>query len=63
MLGFEAQRYLASQLDQADLYGYLEDDLVIHDPQFFQKLRWFQSLMGRRMFFLPQRVELPRNTH
>ena len=34
MLGFEAQ-LLASQLEQGyDLYGYLEDDLVIQDPQF-----------------------------
>ena len=30
MLGFEAQDYLASQLQEGyDLYGYLEDDLVI----------------------------------
>ncbi len=64
MLGFEAQRYLASQLDQGyDLYGYLEDDLVIHDPQFFQKLSWFQSLMGPEDVLLPQRVELPREPH
>ncbi|QNJ01766.1 calcium-binding protein [Synechococcus sp. PROS-U-1] len=64
MLGFEAQRYLASQLDQGyDFYGYLEDDLVIHDLQFFQKLRWFQSLMGPEDVLLPQRVELSREPH
>lgn len=64
MLGFEAQRYLASQLDQDyDLYGYLEDDLVIQDPQFFQKLSWFQSLMGPEDILLPQRVELPGGPH
>ena len=64
MLGFEAQRYLASQLDQGyDLYGYLEDDLVIQDPQFFQKLSWFQSLMGPEDVLLPQRVELAGQPH
>ena len=64
MLGFEAQRYLASLLDEGyDLYGYLEDDLVIHDPQFFQKLTWFQSMMGSEDLLLPQRVEMPREPH
>ena len=41
-LGFEAQRFLASRLDQIyDLYGYFEDDLIIHDPWFFRKLIGF----------------------
>ena len=35
-LGFEAQRVLAENLDEKyDLYVYLEDDLLIHDPLFF----------------------------
>lgn len=64
MLGFEAQNYLASQLDQDfDLYGYLEDDLLIHDPLFFHKVDWFRGLMGEDALLLPQRVELAAAPH
>lgn len=64
LLGFEAQRHLASQLDQGyDLYGYFEDDLVILDPQFFHKIQWFQGLMGPGSLLLPQRVELHEGPH
>ena len=63
-LGFEAQRYLASQLhEKYDFYCYLEDDLVINDPLFFQKLNWFLNLIGPRHVLLPQRVEIPRHAH
>lgn len=59
MLGFEVQRYLASQLDAGyDFYAYFEDDLVIQDPFFFHKLDWFQALMGPEVVLLPQRLEL-----
>jgi hypothetical protein len=58
LLGFEAQRVLAAALDGAyDCYGYLEDDLLIHDPCFFQKISWFTELMGSSSLLLPQRVE------
>ena len=31
-------------LDQSyDLYGYFEDDLIIHDPWFFRKIDWFRD--------------------
>ncbi len=61
MLGFEAQRYLADQVDaDYDLFGYFEDDLVIHDPLFFRKLHWFTQLLGPDTLLLPQRVELAR---
>lgn len=63
-LGFEAQRFLASRLeDQFDLYGYLEDDLVIHDPCFFQKLRWFQSVCSSDYLLLPHRMEMVPHPH
>jgi hypothetical protein len=59
LLGFEAQRYLASQLDaNYDLYAYFEDDLLIQDPLFFQKINGFQALMGSDVVLLPQRLEL-----
>jgi len=64
LLGFEAQRFLASQLEAGyDLYAYFEDDLVILDPLFFHKILWFQGLMGPDAVLLPQRVELHDSPH
>jgi hypothetical protein len=64
MLGFEAQRVLAEARDQHyDLYGYLEDDLLIHDPCFFQKIQWFRELMGDDSVLLPQRFEFSPFPH
>jgi hypothetical protein len=64
LLGFEAQRFLADQLDQDyDFYVYVEDDLIIHDPLFFHKIAWFQGLMGSTALLLPQRVELHDGPH
>lgn len=58
-LGFEAQRVLAEGLAEGyDLYGYLEDDLLIHDPLFFHKIFWFQQHMGSDAVLLPHRMEL-----
>lgn len=58
-LGFEAQRILAENLDKNfDLYGYLEDDLIIHDPLFFHKIFWFQQHIGADALLLPHRMEL-----
>lgn len=58
LLGFEAHRYLADHLDEDyDLFGYFEDDLVIQDPFFFQKVHWFTQMMGADTVLLPQRVE------
>lgn len=63
-LGFEAQRFLASRLEAGfDLYGYLEDDLVIHDPWFFQKIDWFARAFGPERLLLPHRVELVNQPH
>ena len=60
-LGFEAQRFLASRLDQSyDLYAYFEDDLIIHDPWFFRKIDWFRNHVGDDCLLLPHRVEFVR---
>ena len=57
-LGFEAQRFLASRLEQSyDLYGYFEDDLIVHDPWFFRKIDWFRDHVGDECLLLPHRVE------
>ena len=57
-LGFEAHRFLASCLDDSyDLYGYFEDDLIIHDPWFFRKIDWFRLHAGDDCLLLPHRIE------
>jgi len=40
-LGFETHKVIRSHAGQYDYYGYLEDDIVIHDPHFFRKLDYF----------------------
>lgn len=61
-LGFEAQKQLASKLSSDyDIYGYLEDDLLIHDPYFFHKINWFENQLGSECLLLPHRMELWRN--
>ena len=41
----------------ADLLMYLEDDLVIHDPAFFDKQRWFLEETKHRFSLMPHRYE------
>ena len=63
-LGFEAQRFLASRLDQEyDLYAYFEDDLIILDPWFFRKIDWFRSQAGDDCVVFPHRIELAPEPH
>ena len=57
-LGFEAQSFLATQLDKGyHLYCYLEDDLIINDPLFFHKIVWFNQELGDQKLVLPHRYE------
>lgn len=57
LLGFECQDLLRSALGQYDLFGYLEDDLLIHDPWFFAKLTWFTAQAGETCLLQPNRYE------
>ncbi len=58
MLGFEAQDHLASRLqDNYDLYAYFEDDLIVNDPLFFYKIKYFADHVGNNSIILPQRFE------
>ena len=60
-LGFEAQKLLVSRLDHGyDLYGYMEDDLLVTDPFFFRKIDWFRRQLNDRAVLLPHRYELHR---
>ena len=58
-LGFECHRLLKEMRGQYDYYAYFEDDLVIHDAQFFDKLSLFNNAAKNPIcLFQPQRYEL-----
>ena len=57
-IGFACQQILQAHLGKYDLYCYLEDDLLISDPQFLQKLLWFNSQFGDETTLLPHRYEI-----
>lgn len=58
LLGYECQAVLCDALGHYDFYGYLEDDLILHDPGFFQKLSWFNRHTPMESLLLPNRFEL-----
>ena len=58
LLGFECQAVLRACLDKYDYFCYLEDDLVLHDPWFFNKLNWFQHHGGNGNLLQPNRYEV-----
>ncbi len=60
LLGFECHALLRDALGRFDYYCYLEDDLVLHDAWFFQKLSWFARWRGDEFVLQPNRYEQPR---
>lgn len=52
-----ASRRLLEQADDYDFIGYLEDDLIIEDPQFFSKLKALHGAMPDQYTFIPHRCE------
>lgn len=40
-LGFECHKILKENLGKYDYYCFMEDDLIINDPLFFEKIKWF----------------------
>ncbi len=54
---FIASRRLLEQADNYDLIGYMEDDLVIEDPEFFEKLLYIINYSSGNYVFLPHRCE------
>ncbi|HKI35793.1 MAG TPA: hypothetical protein VKA46_28315 [Gemmataceae bacterium] len=61
LLGFACHDVLRDRLGQYDYYGYLEDDLVLHDPAFFVKLAWFNAAAGDDKLLQPNRFEAGLN--
>jgi hypothetical protein len=58
-LGFECHRVLRDRMSEGyDYFCYLEDDLVIRDPWFFEKLRWFTDRFGDDTLLMPNRYEV-----
>jgi hypothetical protein len=60
-LGFHCQKMLRDRWGNYDYYCYLEDDLILHDPWFFQKLQWFNGHVGNENVLLPNRFERSDN--
>ena len=58
LLGFECQAVLRACLNKYDYFCYLEDDLVLHDPWFFSKLKWFTHHAGNGNLLQPNRYEI-----
>src|SRR5262249_23775690 len=56
-LGHAARAFLGDRLGSYDWYGFLEDDLRLHDPWFFTKLAWFLAQAGDDKVLLPNRFE------
>jgi hypothetical protein len=56
-LGFECHAVLRERRGQCDYYGYLEDDLILHDPWFFAKMVWFNKSVGDDCLLQPNRYE------
>ena len=57
-LGFECHDVLRQGLGRYDWYCYLEDDIALLDPLFFQKLEWFNRIAGDEAVLQPNRNEI-----
>ena len=52
-----ASRHLLEQAEDYDLVGYMEDDLLLSDPEFFAKILYLDHCSDGRYAFLPHRCE------
>ncbi len=57
-LALAARDWLVAATPVVDLALYLEDDLVVHDPYYFDKLLWFSAQVQHRYALMPHRYEL-----
>src|SRR5262249_45529931 len=57
---FECHAVLRDRLGAYDFYCYLEDDLLVHDPLFFVKQRWFNGAFGDAAGLMPNPYEVAR---
>lgn len=61
-LGFRCHQVLRDRHAHHDYCGYLEDDLWLDDPWYFEKLHWFESCTDSQNLLLPNRFELGTTT-
>ena len=57
MIPMEAMRYLLFNAGEADYYIYMEDDLVINDTGFLDKINWFYNQTDHKFILMPHRYE------
>ncbi|MDD3436993.1 MAG: hypothetical protein PHC64_07585 [Candidatus Gastranaerophilales bacterium] len=57
-LGFECQKVLKENLGKYDYYCFMEDDLIINDPYFFEKIKWFKGFSHFTNVLQPNRYEV-----
>lgn len=58
LVGFECRSVLGENLGGYDYYGYMEDDLILDDSLFFQKLEWLNRAFGNGVLVQPNRFEI-----
>lgn len=58
LLGFECQKILKDNLGKYDYYCFMEDDLMINDSLFFEKLKWFNNETDSINLLQPNRYEV-----
>ena len=56
-LGFVCHQLLREYAPHFDVFAYLEDDIEITDPLFFNKLAWFSTTFGHSAMLQPNRFE------
>lgn len=57
-LGFECQKILKDNIGKYDYYCFMEDDLIIRDPYFFEKIKWFNKHTKSTNVLQPNRYEI-----
>jgi hypothetical protein len=57
-LGFACHIEMARLIDEYDYFCYLEDDILIADPMFFDKQLWFNARFKDECMLQPNRYEL-----
>lgn len=58
LLGFECHKILKENLGKYDYYCFMEDDLIINDSLFFEKLKWFNQRTESINLLQPNRYEV-----
>ena len=62
-IGFRAQEQLVNKIDEFDWFLFIEDDIIIHDAYFLEKLEKFNKACGyENAILLPNRYEMCQGT-